>query len=69
MLRQTDAVMDDRDLPQPGLCGAHGRHAAARAGRRMAGNGPRYFSIDSIRRIDEKLEGGEMEKELLAAIA
>lgn len=29
----------------------------------------RYFSIDSMRRIDEKLEGGDTPKELLAAIA
>jgi transposase-like protein len=29
----------------------------------------RYFSIQSMRRIDEQLEGGETPKELLAAIA
>ena len=29
----------------------------------------RYFSFDSMRRIDEQLEGGETPKELLAAIA
>jgi hypothetical protein len=29
----------------------------------------RYFSIESMRRINEQLEGGETPKELLAAIA
>jgi hypothetical protein len=29
----------------------------------------RYFSLDSVRRIDSQLEGGETPKELLAAIA
>jgi hypothetical protein len=29
----------------------------------------RYFSIESMRRIDEQLEGGETAREVLAAIA
>jgi hypothetical protein len=29
----------------------------------------RYFSVESMRRIDSQLEGGDTPKELLAAIA